>query len=109
MGKVEIDINVGDRVRSHDFPDRYWDDGEDPQCYAEGIVEEITDPKTHARFRDCPRYVIRVERHIFQGKVVEHDELIYPPVNNVPKLFGGFTNGVIVVERAASREGEVSA
>jgi hypothetical protein len=98
-------IKVGDRARSFDFPDNLL--SRDPEnaehaCFAEGLVVAITDPATHPQFRDCARYVIHVERRVFGGSS-ERDQglvgqIVYPPVNGTPSLFGGATNGVEVVK-----------
>lgn len=81
------EIKVGDRVRSYDFDITR-------QCYVEGVVEEITEP-----MEGCRRYKIRVERRTWEGEeepLSDDPELryVYPPLNGLPKLFGGYTNGV---------------
>jgi len=83
-------IETGDRVRSYDFPG-FRDDS-----YVEGVVEGVTDPDTHEHFRDCARYVIRVERQVAGGQEVDYlvGELVYPPLNGTPSMLGGVTNGV---------------
>jgi|GEM_PF-2489193 len=99
------DIKVGDRVRSHDFPDSRHLEGREP-CFIDGTVEAITDRRTHERFRDCDRYAIRVERRVFSGKEI-HERiggLVFPPVNGTP-IWGDpndLTHGVELLERGES-------
>lgn len=84
-GEVSTDIVPGERVRSYDF-------GNVDTCYAEGVVESITEP-----MEGCPRYKLRVERRVFDGQSVPFaDPYMYPPVNGTPTDFGGVTN---LVER----------
>lgn len=99
---VDTTIVVGDRVRSHDFdrlgPTRSTE-GEDA-CYIEGVVEAITDPKTHEYFKDCPRYAIRVSKRMFAGENRDGPgsnvgELIFPPVNGTPTWLDNITSGVV--------------
>lgn len=90
------EIQVGDRVRSFDFPQTQ---GTDPPltgrnaCYLEGVVEAIlpagvSAPETGMVFPDCPRYVIRVTRQVFRGEDRDRDvgSLAFPPVNGVTTL-----------------------
>lgn len=90
---------VGQRVRSFDFEGR--DLTGERACYAEGVVEGITDPLTDRYFNDCPRYKIRVDRAIWQGR--KQSPLgsgpleIFPPINGTPRLFGDDTSGVEVI------------
>ncbi|MBU9200448.1 hypothetical protein KTD31_03645 [Burkholderia multivorans] len=85
----DTSLAVGDRVRSYDF-------AHTPTCYVEGRIEEIT-----AHMDGCPRYMIRVEKRVFDGLTlsVGADAYIYPPVNGIPTRLGGITN---LVERADS-------
>jgi hypothetical protein len=95
---MSSEIQIGSTVRSFDFPfsDRR------AECYVEGVVEEITDPKTHEHFRDCPRYEIRATRRVFRGQDVEPEaELFYPPVNGTLTTFGDFTDCVELVEQSS--------
>jgi len=79
----DTSIRVGHRVRSYDF------DVSD-NCYAEGLVEEITAP-----WEGCARYKIRVEKLVFDGQPsAQHPEYVYPPVNGTPTSFDRVTNGV---------------
>jgi hypothetical protein len=79
----DMSIEAGNRVRSYDFA------GSDT-CYAEGVVEEITEP-----MEGCRRYKIRVESRVFDGaSQPSHEEYVYPPLNGTPSTFGGVTNAV---------------
>jgi len=94
-------IKIGDRVRSHDFPERLLPASTRKPCYAEGVVESITDPATH-EFRDCARYQIRVERRVFSGEeVTEFEPHVFPPVNGTVSWLGSPVNGVKRVEGGA--------
>lgn len=82
-GGAQTDIAPGERVRSYDF-------GGLRTCYAEGVVEAITEP-----MEGCRRYKLRVETRVFDGQRVDVDEpYVYPPVNGTPSTFGGVTNFV---------------
>lgn len=81
----QLDIAPGERVRSYDFAGV-------EHCYAEGVVEEITEPR-----EGCRRYKVRVERRVFDGREIAPDAPhVYPPVNGTQSLMGGRTN---LVER----------
>jgi len=91
-------IQVGDLVRSYDFPD--FQDDKRPS-FVEGIVEAITDHETHPTFRDCNRYQIHVSRRVFGGKE-RTDQIgvrVFPPVNGTPSWLGGVTEGVVVLAK----------
>jgi hypothetical protein len=92
-----VSIQVGDRVRSFDFFSREVE-GE-AACFVEGVVRNITNPVIDTMFRDCAHYEIRVDRRIFAGVEVEEmiGGLVYPPVNGIPKTFGGVTDGVDLI------------
>lgn len=80
-------IGVGHRVRAFDF-------GSTDTCYAEGVVEEITVP-----VEGCPRYKLRVERRVFDGKEqTSFEEYVYPPVNGAHTTTGRLTNLVARVK-----------
>ena len=85
-------VQVGDRVRSFDFIQ--GDFGRDLEgeraCYVEGVVEALVERE------GCPRYEIRVELDIFGGDECNHrvGNLVYPPVNGTPHLFGGSCDNV---------------
>ena len=87
-------IQVGDRVRSFDFPHSRDLEGE-RACYVEGYVHNIVSRE------GCKRYEIRVDRDVFGG--VDSREkhrvgtVVYPPVNGTPKLFGGVCDNVELV------------
>lgn len=84
-------IGPGDRVRSHDFPGN-----QRKESYVEGTVLAIG---RHGMFgRDCDRYTIIVERHVWQGveqPAANRITLVYPPVNGTPTWLGDTTNGVV--------------
>lgn len=82
-GVVQADIGPGERVRSYDFAGVRT-------CYAEGVVEAITEP-----MEGCPRYKLRVETRVLDGQSVSAETpYVYPPVNGTPSTFGGVTNFV---------------
>lgn len=93
---MDKDITVGDRVRSFDFEREESRDLDSPTvCYVEGIVMEITDPRTTSSWllRDCPRYKISITRRVWCGDDLPVGELpekfVYPPVNGTPTWLGG--------------------
>ena len=78
-------IQIGDTVRSYDFPDSAL------ECYIEGVIENI---EWH---EGCERYKIRVTARIWEGKregITADPMYVYPPVNGTPTLMGRVTNGV---------------
>lgn len=89
---------LGERVRSFDFavPGKEWGrelEGE-RAAYCEGLVVG------HKVVDGCEREVIYVERQVSAGKEVEHlvGELIYPPVNGVPRGFSdNICDGIEVI------------
>jgi hypothetical protein len=95
-------ITVGDYVRSYDFP------GLNDSTFVEGTVEEIG-----VEMEGCPRYKIRVERAVIDGR--DHTErfkrslrepYVYPPLNGLPLAFswaGAITDGVVKIERGKRR------
>lgn len=79
----QVDIVPGEHVRSYDFAGVRT-------CYAEGVVEAITEP-----MEGCARYALRVSSRIWEGKEIPvEDPYVYPPVNGTPSTFGGLTNCV---------------
>ncbi len=87
----ETSIQIGSKVRSFDFDSRDIT-GEDA-CYVEGEVVDIQWDG------GCDRYVILVEKQVWGG-VEESDNVgftVQPPVNGIPKLFGGVTDGVELI------------
>ena len=90
MDSCKMNIEIGSKVRSFDFDHRELT-GE-RAFYAEGLVVNSLSAGVYG----CERYVILVERQIFQGEEADYHvgKEIYPPVNGVPKLFGGKTDGV---------------
>ena len=91
-----MEIDVGNVVRSFDFPYRRDLHGEHA-CYMEG---EVTDIVEHPHFGyKC--YEIQVTRTVFGGKEYNDGPLtIYPPVNGTYKALGGVTDGVEVVSES---------
>jgi len=58
--------------------------------YVEGVVESFVERE------GCPRYEIRVDRDVFGGEDFDRrvGNLVYPPVNGTPSLFGDECNNV---------------
>ena len=79
---------VGDRVRSFDFHGNK--DLEGPRaCYMEGQITGLQ------MLEGCWRYKIEVSKCVGAGKVREQfPDVIFPPVNGTPRMFGGECNGV---------------
>lgn len=76
-----VTINVGDKVRSYDFPDDSRADARG--CYIEGVVEAIG--LFEFDNRSCERYRIRVTDRKWLGKTEYVTERhVYPPVNGTP-------------------------
>lgn len=92
-------IAVGSRVRSFDFEGRELD-GE-RACYVEGTVESVGKPPRGVAYVGHDVYAIRVERVVFGGEELPEarnlGELVCPPVNGIPKMFGGHTDGVTLI------------
>ena len=88
-------INIGDRVRTFDFPDATRALEGDHACYYTGTVEDITEAY-HGE-----AYKIRVDGRVFTGTHTDYDPYVFPPINGRPKLFGGVTDGVELIEAAA--------
>lgn len=85
----QADYNVGDVVKSWDFPDS-MDDPSRPPCYVVGKVMAI------AWYNGCDRYAIDVYRDVWQGKDVPYGERgsrvgtrVFPPLNKVTGSPGG--------------------
>jgi hypothetical protein len=89
------DINIGDKVRSFDFPKHRDIEGPDA-CFAEGFVEGF-------KKIGCTRFDIRVTRAVWEGKEVPTEEgtRIAPPLNGTPTNMGRITDGVVKIEEAA--------
>jgi len=94
----------GTNVRSFDFDSR--DVIGERACYVEGLLVSIlpkgssfaVGPDQVATFPDYDRYVIRVNRRVAGGHEVDvRSEWVFPPVNGIPKFFGGVTDGVRAV------------
>lgn len=91
----DTSIVVGDRVQSHDFPDRLVY-GDRPPCYYEGVVIAIEESK----MLGCMSYTIKADKRIWYGE----QEPVWPyivqaPVNGTPTTFGEKTFGVIKVAK----------
>lgn len=82
----QLDIAVGDSVRSYDFAGTR-------SCYVEGVVEALTGP-----MEGCRRYKVRVQRRVFDNQEVAVDpqeEFVYPPLNGTATFSRGRTNFVV--------------
>lgn len=96
----EHDVEVGDRVRSYDFPESIpgYQDPDSRRhrspCFVEGTVVEIVDhPES-----PCQAYKIAVERRVWGGEETDdHAPFATPPVNGVQKTMGGVTFGVVKI------------
>lgn len=95
----EHDVNVGDRVRSYDFPEcipAYLDPDDERRfarsCFVEGTVVAV---EGHPE-SPCKAYRIEVDRRVFAGKEngVAGREVATPPTNGTPMMMGGVTFGV---------------
>ena len=91
----DTSIVVGDRVQSHDFPDRLIYGDREP-CYVEGVVIDIDDSPEGFR-----RYAIRVEKRVWAGveEAVEPGTMVYTPVNGTATVFGNETFGVLKISK----------
>jgi len=88
------DINIGDKVRSFDFPAHR--DIEGPEaCFIEGIVEGFT------KVEGCMRFDIKATRVVFDGveRDFEEGERAFPPLNGTPTNRGRITDGVEKIEK----------
>ena len=83
-----MSIAVGSKVRSFDFESR--DLTGENAFYVEGEVIDI-----HS-WTGCDRYVILVEKQVYRGEDVNYHvgKEVTPPVNGIPNLFDGVTDGV---------------
>jgi|TARA_B100001094_G_C18099811_1_gene755102 hypothetical protein len=88
------DINIGDKVRSFDFPTHRDIDAPDA-CFIEGIVEGFT------KVEGCMRFDIKATRVVFDGveRDFEEGERAFPPLNGTPTNMGRITDGVVKVEK----------
>jgi hypothetical protein len=92
-----MEIQVGNRVRSFDFadgPDGRALEGE-RACYVEGTVMDIVE----ATDGGYDRYRILVDRDVFGGKELDNrvGNEVFPPVNGTPTLFSGDTDFVELI------------
>ena len=99
-------IEIGTRVRSHDFafglkgrtaPMGMEREG-DMASYVEGVVTAIGE----VSIEGCPRYTITPFIRVVRGRAedAEGGHPIHPPVNGTPSTMGGVTCGVEVIEVA---------
>jgi len=86
--KVDIDIKIGDTVKSFDFD--MVDD-----CYIQGKVVGFTE------MDNCTHFVIHMDKMILKGKDITDYYLektcnfkFYPPVNGIETWMGSVTCGV---------------
>ena len=94
-----MSISVGDRVRSFDFA-HSRDVAGKRSCYVEGHVVEVGHTMHESINGSCPRYSILVDLEVFGGEDVPNRRVgqhVYPPVNGMPKSFGGVTDFVELV------------
>lgn len=84
-------IQVGDTVRSYDFPDN----SALADCYVEGVVEAIGEPQEGDPLSgsNCSRYKIKSTRTIWMGEEIPEAKgrYVYPPVNGSSSWLGGKT------------------
>ncbi len=100
----DLDIQIGDRVRSFDFgdagdPTYGWDLTGEKAAYAEGVVVDIVEERIGDK---C--YKIAVDIQIFNGRFADPNEFAFPPVNGRPMFGGNKTNGVRKIEAELTRE-----
>jgi hypothetical protein len=84
-------IQVGDKVKSYDFPDNLlYDPKRAESCFVEGTVMDF---EVH---EGCLRYKILVTRRVFGGQeetLKDMERYTFPPVNGTP-TYSGVTFGV---------------
>lgn len=88
MAEIPPEILVGDYVRSYDFP-------HSKDCYLEGHVRGISSHE------GCPRYEIETVRRVWEGlerPIDDHERRVLPPVNGIPTMGRGYTQGVVCVK-----------
>ncbi len=95
------EVQIGDYVRSYDFPDRGPDHRE--ECYVEGVVQAIDEPRPE---REPPvmwkTYAILVELDVFGGEVnldtprddianqcTRIGQVVHPPINGLDQTTPG--------------------
>lgn len=89
-------IQVGDTVRSFDFPDSTRDVSGNNACFVQGVVEGVG---RFIEWQACDMYKIRCTKKVFGGKEIEeHEEFYFAPINGTNKFVGGVTDGVVKVE-----------
>lgn len=87
---VECTHEVGDKVRSYDFPSLCELEAA-ADCYIEGTIEGFE------RLEGCMRYKIKVEKKVFAGEVITDDprKYVYPPVNGTKQMFSKLPTMVV--------------
>ena len=80
---VVADPQIGDRVRSYDFPGT-------TTCWVEGVIVDLDMMES--------RYVIAVDRTVFDGKQIQTkpNQTVFPPFNGLDGIFGK-TCGVTLI------------
>lgn len=88
MSDTPTDIQIGDRVRSHDFPGKI---GLVEEFYIEGEVMDILEHD------GCMKYEIWADRRVWNGHTTRQGvpNYFYAPVNGTKTLLGGTCNGVV--------------
>ena len=84
------EVEVGDKVKSHDFPVIHEAGRE---CYVEGVVEEIKE------YQGCLRYKVKATGRYFGGEPTDqYEDYYYPPKNGLNDWLGKKVNQVEVVQ-----------
>ena len=90
-----VKIQVGETVRSFDFPETSRESEGKNACYVEGVVEEIG---RLIDWQSCDMYKIKCTRKVFGGKEIERrEEYYFAPVNGTPTWTDKKTHGVVKV------------
>lgn len=92
-----MEVPVGARVRSYDFPGNHLDDGLFfvSDCYVVGTVAGITAD----RIDGCRRYIIEIDCRVWEGCTSSMSALrAFPPVNGTPVAMGGGVCDGVVLE-----------
>lgn len=93
MDTIE-ELEIGDHVRSFDFPETKLDLEGERACYIEGYIRGIQ------WYDGCDRYKIQITKRVWGGvaEYIDEEKYVLPPVNGTLKLFGGYTDGVYKIE-----------
>lgn len=93
--KKDDTVRIGDKVRSHDFPNNKETEGL-KAFFVEGTVVAIHEDGVEG-IQTCPLYEIKVSKVVRTGtEMTNHGvETIYPPVNGTEMTFGGVTDVVV--------------